>query len=41
MKRYFPNLDERFDEHVEVTDLESARQFMVTFIYLNDKYSRF
>lgn len=38
MKRYLPNTDERFDEHVEVTNLETARRFLVAFIYLNDNF---
>jgi hypothetical protein len=38
MKRYLPDSDERFDEHVEVTNLETARRFLVAFIYLNDEY---
>lgn len=39
MKRYLPNTDERFDEHVEVTNLQTARRFLVAFIYLNDNFS--
>ena len=38
MKRYLPNTNERFDEHVEVTNLETARRFLVAFIYLNDDF---
>jgi hypothetical protein len=38
MKRYLPDSDERFDEHVEVTNLETARRFLVAFLYLNDEY---
>lgn len=39
MKRYLPNTDERFDEHVEVTNLETARRFLVALIYLNDDFT--
>lgn len=35
---YLANIDERFDEHVEVTNLETARRFLVAFIYINDEY---
>jgi len=38
MKRYLPNTNERFDEHVEVTNIETARRFLVAFIYLNDDF---
>lgn len=38
MKRYLPNTDERFDEHIEVTNLQTARRFLVAFIYLNDNF---
>ena len=38
MKRYLPGVGERFDLHVDVTDYESARRFLVVFIYLNDKF---
>ncbi len=38
MKRYLPDSDERFDEHVEVTNLETARRFLVVLIYLNDDF---
>jgi len=27
MKRYLPDSDERFDEHVEVTNIETSRRF--------------
>jgi hypothetical protein len=39
MKRYLPNSKDMFNEHVEVTNLETARRFMVAFIYLNDDFS--
>jgi 2OG-Fe(II) oxygenase superfamily len=39
MKRYLPNTDERFDEHVEVTNLKTAKRFMVVLIYLNDDFT--
>ena len=38
MKRSLPGGGERFDLHVDVTDYESARRFLVVFIYLNDKF---
>jgi hypothetical protein len=38
MKRYMPNSEDRFDEHVDVTDLDSSRRFLVMFIYLNDNF---
>jgi len=38
MKRYLPDSDERFDEHVEVTNIETSRRFLVLFLYLNDDY---
>lgn len=38
MKRYLPDSNERFDEHVEVTNLMTARRFLAAFIYLNDDY---
>ena len=38
MKRYLPNSGEKFDEHVEVTNLKTAKRFMVAFIYLNDDF---
>ena len=39
MKRYLPNSNERFDEHVEVTNLKTARRFMVVLLYLNDDFT--
>ncbi len=38
MKRYMPNSSDRFDSHVDVTDYNSARRFLVVFIYLNDNF---
>ncbi len=38
MKRYMPNSDDRFDKHVDVSDLDSSRRFLVMFIYLNDDF---
>ena len=38
MKRYLPNSNEKFDEHVEVTNLETAKRFMVVLLYLNDDF---
>jgi len=38
MKRYLPNTQESFGEHVEVTNLETAKRFMVALIYLNDDF---
>lgn len=38
MKRYLPNSNEKFDEHVEVTNLETAKRFMVAVLYLNDDF---
>lgn len=38
MKRYMPNQTERFDLHVDVTDYDSARRFLVVFFYLNDAF---
>ncbi len=38
MKRYLPDSDERFDEHVEITNLETARRSLVALIYLNDDF---
>ena len=39
MKRYMPNSKDKFDEHVEVTNLKTAKRFMVAFLYLNDDFS--
>jgi len=38
MKRYLPNTEDVFDEHVDVTNYASARRFLVFFIYLNDNF---
>jgi len=34
-----PNSKDMFDKHVEVTNLKTAKRFMVIFIYLNDDFS--
>ena len=39
MKRYLPNTSDRFDSHVDVTDIDSSRRFLVMFIYLNDDFT--
>jgi len=38
MKRYLPNTEDVFDEHVDVTNYASARRFLVFFIYLSDDF---
>lgn len=38
MKRYLPGGKERFDLHVDVTDKDSARRFLVVFFYLNGDF---
>jgi len=38
MKRYVPGGEDRFDLHVDVTDHDSARRFLVVFFYLNDDF---
>lgn len=38
MKRYQPGGDDRFDTHVDVTNHDSARRFLVVFFYLNDDF---
>jgi hypothetical protein len=38
MKRYLPGGEDRFDLHVDVTDYNSARRFLVLFFYLNDEF---
>jgi hypothetical protein len=35
-KRYLPNDKDEFKEHVDVGDYNSARRFLVFFLYLND-----
>ena len=36
IKRYLPNGEERFDEHVDITDYASARRAVAFLFYLND-----
>ncbi|NBW63449.1 MAG: 2OG-Fe(II) oxygenase [Synechococcaceae bacterium WB4_1_0192] len=36
MKRYWPNGDDEFPEHVDVGDHASARRFLAALLYLND-----
>ena len=36
VKRYLTNREERFDEHVDVSDYESARRALAFLFYLND-----
>ncbi len=36
IKRYLTNREERFDEHVDVTDYPSARRALAFLFYLND-----
>jgi len=36
LKRYLPNDSDQFPDHVDVHDHESARRFLVAFLYLND-----
>ena len=36
IKRYLPNGEERFDEHVDVADYASARRAVAFLFYLND-----
>jgi thiol-disulfide isomerase/thioredoxin len=36
MKRYMPNGVDEFDDHVDVGNLDSARRFLVFFLYLDD-----
>lgn len=38
MKRYQPGGDDRFDTHVDVTNHDSARRFLVVIFYLNDDF---
>ena len=37
-KRYLPNDRDEFKEHVDVGDYNSARRFLVFFLYLNDNF---
>tara|TARA_B100001113_G_scaffold152092_1_gene124586 strand:+ start:512 stop:1030 length:519 start_codon:yes stop_codon:yes gene_type:complete len=36
MKRYLPNIDERFDEHVDIFDKDTCKRALVFLFYLND-----
>ena len=36
LKKYLPNDKDRFDPHVDSINIESAKRFLVFFIYLND-----
>jgi hypothetical protein len=36
MKRYMPNDVDQFDDHVDVGNIDSARRFLVFFLYLDD-----
>ena len=36
IKRYMPNGQDRFPDHVDVLDYKTARRFLVSFIYLDD-----
>jgi len=36
MKRYMPNGVDEFNDHVDVGNLDSARRFLVFFLYLDD-----
>jgi len=36
MKRYLPNDIDEFDNHVDVGNIDSAKRFLVFFLYLND-----
>ena len=38
LKRYLPNNRDEFKEHVDVGDYNSARRFLVMFLYLNDNF---
>ena len=38
MKRYLPNDKDEFKEHVDVGDYDSARRFLVFFLYLNSNF---
>jgi len=37
-KRYLPNDKDEFKEHVDVGDYNSARRFLVMFLYLNNNF---
>jgi hypothetical protein len=36
MKRYMPNDVDQFDDHVDVGNIDTARRFLVFFLYLDD-----
>jgi len=36
MKRYMPNDVDQFDDHVDVGNLDTAKRFLVFFLYLDD-----
>ena len=36
LKRYLPNNIDQFDNHVDVSDFDTARRFLVFFLYLNE-----
>lgn len=36
LKRYLPNESDHFDDHVDVGNYDSARRFLVFFLYLDD-----
>lgn len=36
LKRYLPNDVDEFDDHVDVGNIDSAKRFLVFFLYLND-----
>ena len=36
MKRYLPNTTDEFPSHVDVFDYETAKRFLVAFLYLDD-----
>ena len=38
LKRYLPNDRDEFKQHVDVGDYDSARRFLVFFLYLNDNF---
>ena len=39
IKRYLPNTTDEFPAHVDVRDYETARRFLVMFVYLTDNYA--
>lgn len=36
MKRYLPNGRDQFPKHVDAIDIDTARRFLIMFLYLND-----